>query len=282
MLMVPAIFQGNAHLSRARTWTLPWRPHLGAIVSVVGGLAACAGPPTPQPQVAPTPNPTAAPAEQLDPGVNAPVELPPPLTRDEIRTVVRAKVGEVRACFEAGLSSARALQPDAPDIGGRLVIEFTIDARGRAGALTIVSDELGEPAGQAQVAPCLLAALARWQFPRPRDGAPMTLRYPFVFSSEDSLRDAGLPRVQGTVSPAAVGAVFALHVDALATCVGDEHGALSLAFILDDGGRVRSIAAPASELSEPATACVLATVGRWSFPPAAPQDEARVNHDLRW
>ncbi|EDM73990.1 hypothetical protein PPSIR1_14485 [Plesiocystis pacifica SIR-1] len=104
----------------------------------------------------------------------------------------------------------------------------------------------------------------------------MTLRYPFAFSSEESLRDAGLPRVQGTVSPAAVGAVFALHVDALEACVGDEHGALSLAFILDDGGRVRSIAAAASELSEPAT------VGRWSFPPAAPEDEARVNHDLRW
>src|SRR5689334_15094552 len=49
----------------------------------------------------------------------------PSLTRDEIRLVVRAKLPQVRACFDEGLARK-------PELGGRVVLRFTIGPRGMA------------------------------------------------------------------------------------------------------------------------------------------------------
>jgi hypothetical protein len=199
----------------------------------------------------------------------------PPLTRDEIRLVVRAKLPQVRACFDAGLARA-------PGIGGRVSLRFTIGPDGRAGSITVEEDELGDPL----VGQCLCAELSSWQFPRPRDGVPITIAYPFVFSSAESLRAAGLPRVEGTIKPAAVGAVFDARRSELDDCMPEGMqagtGTIGLALNIDDGGAVTRISSYESTLDEPVRACVLRTVSSWMFPPAASGDEARVNHDLRW
>lgn len=196
----------------------------------------------------------------------------PPLTRDEIRLVVRAKLPQVRACFDA------ALERDA-DIGGRVVLRFTIGPDGRADAIAVEEDQVGD----ALLAECLREQLRAWQFPQPRGGTPITIAYPFVFSSADSLRAAGLPRVEGTVKPAAVGAVFEARRTELDDCIPEAAtGTIGLAFNIDDGGAVTRISSYESTLDEHARACVLRTVASWMFPPAASGDEARVNHDLRW
>jgi hypothetical protein len=203
---------------------------------------------------------------------SAPDDGGPPLTRDEIRLVVRAKMPQVRACFDAGLARA-------PDIGGRVVLRFTIGPDGRASSIAVDEDELAEP----MVAECLCDELRSWQFPRPRAGVPITIAYPFVFSSAESLRAAGLPRVEGTVKPAAVGAVFEARRTELDDCISeDATGTIGLAFDIDDGGAITRISSYESTLDERARACVLRTVASWTFPPAASGDEARVNHDLRW
>lgn len=218
-------------------------------------------------------SPVRAPAELssvADPAVDADG---PPLTRDEVRVVVRAKLPQVRACFDAGLARAG-------DLGGRIVLRFTIAADGRAAAVAVVEDDLGAASG---VADCLVDELTRWQFPRPRGGRELTINYPFVFSSEQSLRAAGLPRVEGTLDPAAVGAVFAARRDELDTCIPSETGGtIGLALLIDDGGAVTRISSYASTLPESARACVVRTVSSWAFPPAASGDEVRVNHDLAW
>jgi hypothetical protein len=196
----------------------------------------------------------------------------PPLTREEIRLVVRAKLPQVRACFDAGLVRA-------PDIGGRVLLRFTIGPDGRAASITVDEDELGDGG----VVDCLRGELAGWQFPRPRDGVPITVAYPFVFSSADSLRAAGLPRVEGTIKPAAVGAVFDARRSELDDCIPEgSSGTIGLALNIDDAGAVTRISSYESTLDERARTCVLRTVSSWTFPPAAGGDEARVNHDLRW
>ncbi len=196
----------------------------------------------------------------------------PPLTRDEIRLVVRAKLPQVRACFDAGLARA-------PEIGGRVVLRFTIGPDGRADAITVEQDEVGE----AVVAECLCEQLRSWQFPQPRGGVPITIAYPFVFSSAESLRAAGLPRVEGTIKPAAVGEVFRARRSELDECIPEAaSGTIGLALNIDDAGAVTRISSYESTLDEHARACVLRTVASWTFPPAASGDEARVNHDLRW
>jgi hypothetical protein len=210
--------------------------------------------------------------ELVEPASQAETDGGPPLTREEIRLVVRAKLPQVRACFDAGLMAA-------PDIGGRVVLRFTIGPDGRAGSITVDEDELDE----AVVTDCLRAQLSSWQFPRPRDGVPITVAYPFVFSSADSLRAAGLPRVEGTIKPAAVGAVFDARRGELDDCIPEAGtGTIGLALSIDDAGAVTRISSYESSLDERARTCVLRTVSSWMFPPAADGDEARVNHDLRW
>ncbi len=215
--------------------------------------------------------PVAAP-DRIPP--DAPTSEEPPLTRDEVRLVVRAKLAQVRACFDEGL----ALDPT---LGGLIELRFTITAEGRVRDASLVVDGLSEK----RVGECLLERVATWQFPRPRGGAELTVEYPFNFTSEEALRAAGLPRVEGTLKPAAVGAVFDAHRDELDRCLSDTRsppGSIGVAFTIDDGGTVTKIVSYASTLAEPAARCVVRTIASWSFPPAAAGDEARVNHDLAW
>jgi hypothetical protein len=243
----------------------------------VWGLAcmpACAGQSHGQ-AVSPASVESADPAtrdEAIEPAPHHEVDAGPPLTREEVRLVVRAKLPQVRACFDAGLVRA-------PDIGGRVLLRFTIGSDGRVRSVMVDEDELGD----AVVTDCLRAELSSWQFPRPRDGVPITIAYPFVFSSADSLRAAGLPRVEGTIKPAAVGAVFDARRSELDDCIPEAGtGTIGLALAIDDAGAVTRISSYESTLAEHARSCVLRTVSSWMFPPAASGDEARVNHDLRW
>jgi hypothetical protein len=237
-------------------------------VLCVACTLACAGPQVQRPAMV---EPTGVDGSSQPISQEPPAELDggPPLTREEIRLVVRAKLPNVRACFDAGLARA-------PEIGGRVLLRFTIGADGRAGSIAVDEDELDD----AIVTDCLRAELASWQFPLPRDGAVITITYPFVFSSADSLRAAGLPRVEGTIKPAAVGAVFEARRGELDDC--DPVGSIGLALSIDDAGKVTRISSYESSVDERARACVLRAVSSWTFPPAASDDEARVNHDLRW
>lgn len=227
-----------------------------------------------------TPQTTVDPSDAaVSRGQSAPDELAEPaelsgpaLTREEIRMVVRAKLPQIRACFEAGLA-------DTPELGGRVLLRFTIDGDGKARGLEIVEDALADPS----VASCIVAAIGSWQFPHPRDGKPIVITYPFAFSSEQSLRAAGLPRVEGTVKPEALGAVFEARRAELDACIPEgSSGSIGVAFNIDDGGAVTRISAYEDSLPEEAGDCVTRTISTWRFPPAATGDEARVNHDLQW
>ena len=251
----------------------PSRLALSVTLALASGLGACRS-------EDPARTPAArveddSPTPPLTPDASATPSPPdePPLTREEVRLVVRAKMAHVRTCFAAGLARD-------PAIGGRVVLRFTIDAQGRTSTdeIEIVEDALGEA-----VATCLQEQLATWQFPLPRGGRTMSVSYPFVFSSERSLRAAGLPRVEGTVKPAAVGAVFAAHQDEADECLPElAKGMVGLAFTLDEHGSVTKISVYETTLAERSAACVARNVSSWRFPATAAGDEARVNHELWW
>lgn len=186
--------------------------------------------------------------------------------------VVRAKLPQIRACFEVGLA-------DAPDLRGRVLLRFAIGPDGKARDLEVVDDQLGDP----RVAACIVEQIPSWQFPRPRDGRTLVISYPFAFSSEQSLRAEGLPRVEGTVKPEAVGAVFDARRNELDACVSEgASGSIGVAFTVDDRGAVTRISSYHDSLPDDAGRCVVRTLSSWLFPPAADGDEARVNHDLVW
>ena len=229
---------------------------------------------TEDPAQAPPPRtnpPSPSPAVEPEPAPNTDDLAGPPLSRDEIRLVIRSKMSVVRGCFDAGLEHD-------PEIGGRVVLRFDILPNGRAEGAELAADEVGAGVGE-----CLIEALASWQFPRPRGGQTMAVSYPFVFSSERSLRAAGLPRVEGTIKPKAVGAVFDARRAELDECIPEAaKGNVSLALLIDDGGAVTKISVIETSLEREVGACVSRTVSGWRFPPAATGDEARVNHELWW
>ena len=81
-----------------------------------------------------------------------------------------AYMGGIKGCYERGLKQS-------PDMAGRVDIEFTIGAMGTVTKSSISSSELSNPT----VESCIKSAAKSWSFNKPKDGASVTVSYPFVF-----------------------------------------------------------------------------------------------------
>lgn len=92
------------------------------------------------------------------------------LEMDEVRRAVRAHQAEYRYCYERVLQSR-------PGLSGKVVVRFTIGARGNVVAARLLEDTVPAP----EVGACLKERLARWQFPEPRGGGTVDVSYPFLF-----------------------------------------------------------------------------------------------------
>jgi hypothetical protein len=111
---------------------------------------------------------TPAPGESREPRPATAVKgrLPPSL----VQIVVRARFGEFRRCYEAGLGRNAKL-------GGRVMARFVID---RDGSVSNVADG-GSDMPDAEVTACVLKAFYGLRFPRP-DGGIVTVVYPIMLS----------------------------------------------------------------------------------------------------
>ena len=95
------------------------------------------------------------------------------LDADIVRRVVRAHIGEIRTCYTKVLEPGRGDQPQ-----GRVRIDFEIGATGK-----VVRSELGRSTLEAdEASECMVAAVARWKFPKPRKGVSVEVTYPFVLA----------------------------------------------------------------------------------------------------
>jgi hypothetical protein len=105
---------------------------------------------------------------RVRPGVTAVSgSLPPEI----IRRVIRAHVGQVRACYEDGLKKN-------PTLEGRVDVKFVIDTSGRvSSARSTPHSTMPDMA----VVSCVVAAFRRLRFPQPKAGA-VTVIYPLVFA----------------------------------------------------------------------------------------------------
>ncbi len=92
------------------------------------------------------------------------------LSRDEIQRVVRLKQGEYRYCYEKQLQSR-------PDLEGKVTLKFVVGPTGRVLVTEVLEDTLGE----GEVASCIANKARNWQFPRPRGGGVVAVKYPFLF-----------------------------------------------------------------------------------------------------
>ncbi len=96
------------------------------------------------------------------------------LDRDVIADVIKRNLGQIRYCYERQLSSN-------PDLYGKLLVKFTIDASG--GVLEPKIDTTTMKSSL--VEGCVLRRLAGWKFPLPRGGTQVRVSYPFLFKALD-------------------------------------------------------------------------------------------------
>ena len=94
-------------------------------------------------------------------------ELDPAMVAKE----VRSRLGAIKACYE------RALKRN-PNLSGKVVIHWTITQAGTVSGVDVEQDTLGD----AEVASCIKALVARWRFPAPAGGS-VDVSFPFVFQS---------------------------------------------------------------------------------------------------
>jgi TonB family protein len=141
-------------LAWPRRWPVPLQATL-VTVSALGALAlACSGSPSP---TAPDDPPAANVRGNLDHAV--------------IRSVVAEHINEVKWCYEQELVRQ-------PNLGGRIVVQFKIDATGAVAASALQTSTMGQP----NVESCVVKAVRRWQFPEPEGGGIVIVSYPFILT----------------------------------------------------------------------------------------------------
>ena len=91
-----------------------------------------------------------------------------------IARIVRTHFDEVKSCYDQELWRQ-------PTLAGRVVVQFTIAPSGQVSAASVLQSTLGN----AYVESCIVAALRRWEFPKPLDHHPVIVSYPFILSPPD-------------------------------------------------------------------------------------------------
>jgi TonB family protein len=101
----------------------------------------------------------------------AKAEITGALERDQVRKVVREHINEIRSCYNSGLTPC-------PNLNARVAIEFVIEPNGKVGSAEVVESTQKDT----KLPACIVEAVQGWRFPKPKDGKPVTVVYPFALS----------------------------------------------------------------------------------------------------
>ncbi len=89
---------------------------------------------------------------------------------DDIEGLVRPKLADFNSCYkDEQQSNAKA--------NGKILFGFTILKDGRTSDVRLLASTLKSP----QMEGCLVGRIEAWQFPPPRGGQDVKVRYPFSF-----------------------------------------------------------------------------------------------------
>jgi len=95
-----------------------------------------------------------------------------------IADVLRGQMGDIKDCYESWLK-------ENPDLEGRLVVEFAIEADPEDPDIGVVTevDIPDTDVDHVWMEGCVARVVSEAEFPPPADGGTVTVRYPFEFSS---------------------------------------------------------------------------------------------------
>ncbi|MCB9536904.1 MAG: AgmX/PglI C-terminal domain-containing protein [Myxococcales bacterium] len=94
------------------------------------------------------------------------------LDAEDVQTAIQAAKPAVAGCYEQALKRT-------PDLGGRLLVQFTIrqgEGKGSLGDAEVIEDGLGNPF----LGMCVIDALAKVDYPAPSGQGEVVVKYPFV------------------------------------------------------------------------------------------------------
>ena len=94
------------------------------------------------------------------------------LTKEEVGAVIHAHMGEIRYCHESAMLAH-------PDIQGKLMLQFVINASGVVESVGVQSTTLPEQ----KLSDCVMNKLRAWRFPHPKRGVKVAVAYPFIFKT---------------------------------------------------------------------------------------------------
>jgi TonB family protein len=126
---------------------LSWRHLILAFL-----LTSCTHVETGQPQVMPSQGGQAAPEA------------------DDVESLVRPKVSDFNSCYKEE-------QLQNPKASGKVLLSFTIQKDGRTSDVRLLASTMKSP----NMEGCLVGKIEAWQFPPPRNGQEIKVRYPFSF-----------------------------------------------------------------------------------------------------
>jgi hypothetical protein len=106
------------------------------------------------------------------------------MDKNVIRRIIRRHINEVRFCYEQELARK-------PDLGGRVQLQFTIAGSGQVVASALENSTIRNT----QVENCIVAAVRRWEFPRPLDGGNVIVSHLFVLTPASMAEVASVPPV---------------------------------------------------------------------------------------
>lgn len=91
------------------------------------------------------------------------------LTKAQIKEVIDAHIGDVRACYEGALKGW-------PELVGKIAVTFVIMPDGAVATVRIVETSIRNPAVEA----CIARAMLGWRFPEPKGRGVVVITYPFI------------------------------------------------------------------------------------------------------
>ncbi len=116
-----------------------------------------------------TPPPPPEPVPPQEAGEQAPT-VKGPVNLEEIRSIIRSHVPEVRGCYQVALTRH-------PRFEAKVVVKFTINEKG-----TVVLSEIASRSVRVEdLESCLTEHVKGWRFPRPSGGGTVVVSYPFSF-----------------------------------------------------------------------------------------------------
>jgi hypothetical protein len=171
----------------------------------------------------------------------------------QIAESVRARVGEIRACYQGQLTRS-------PELALRTRVRFTIEAAGSvpiASSTTVVTS--GDADAASTVAQCVEAVVRATNFPARAGATAMETSLPFTFSpgpgtaASNATTTAPAPMPTGRIDPNATSMVIRQHTDQVRSCYTRAlrmnpslAGRVLVRFTVDPTGRV---IAPSSQIT---------------------------------